>query len=439
MRRSGRRQAPVPPSRIIRRSALRWEDRRERRTLWFGWGAGLSRAERERAQARLATVVLSAVLALVVALVGGTLLWNKVILAQQPVVRVDGHTFTLRQYTDFYSYRQNVLLATEAQLQQLANQPPAAGTDSSSGTSVQQLAQQQLAQVDDELSSLSTQLIEDLIDGQLIRQEAAQRGIVATPPEIEDQLKQLIGYQDPNATPTPAPSATAAAGSAEAPAAAGQAAEPAATATSAPTATVSAARSRRADTFQSRYRDYLRATGGTDAVVRYEVETQILRTKLNNQLAAAIPDHQEQVHARHILVPDETAAKAVLDRLKNGESFEALAAELSTDTGTKDKGGDLGWFPRGIMVPEFEDAAFKLQPGQVSDPIKTDYGYHIIRVDERDPDRPLDPDQLDTLKRSALTRLLEEDKKTHKIERLFDSSKLSWALANLRKPVASSR
>ena len=94
----------------------------------------------------------------------------------------------------------------------------------------------------------------------------------------------------------------------------------------------------------------------------------------------------EQVVASHILVETEDEAKAVIERLNNGEDFAALATEVSLDTGSAQFGGDVGAFARGKMVPEFETAAFEAEVGVVTDPVKTDYGYHIIKVTEKKDD-----------------------------------------------------
>jgi peptidyl-prolyl cis-trans isomerase C len=89
----------------------------------------------------------------------------------------------------------------------------------------------------------------------------------------------------------------------------------------------------------------------------------------------------EEIHARHILLPTEDEAKAALERVKKGEDFAKVATELSKDPAGD--GGDLGWFTKDRMVPEFADAAFKLQPGQISDPVKSQFGWHVIKVEER--------------------------------------------------------
>lgn len=94
-------------------------------------------------------------------------------------------------------------------------------------------------------------------------------------------------------------------------------------------------------------------------------------------------DRPEQVHVKHILLPDEAAARLVLARLRRGEKFEDLARQYSKDPGSKDQGGDLGFISRGQVVAEFEQVAFALQPKQVSDIVKTQFGYHLIQLVER--------------------------------------------------------
>lgn len=94
---------------------------------------------------------------------------------------------------------------------------------------------------------------------------------------------------------------------------------------------------------------------------------------------------QEEVKAHHILVASEDEAKKIAEQLKKGGDFEKLAKEKSTDTGSGANGGDIGWFTKDKMVPEFADAAFKLKKGEVSSPVKSQFGWHIIRLDDRRP------------------------------------------------------
>ncbi|MBS4082705.1 MAG: peptidylprolyl isomerase [Rhizobiales bacterium] len=92
---------------------------------------------------------------------------------------------------------------------------------------------------------------------------------------------------------------------------------------------------------------------------------------------------EEEVRARHILVKTEKEAQDVLAKLKGGADFEKLAREISTDPSAKTNGGDLEYFTKGQMVAEFSDAAFKLTKGQISQPVKTQFGFHVIKVEDK--------------------------------------------------------
>lgn len=146
--------------------------------------------------------------------------------------------------------------------------------------------------------------------------------------------------------------------------------------------------------------EMLKARGLTEADVKSALREQIILDKALAKDVTITPaqvkqyfdknhatfDKPEQVQARHILVPDLATANKIEAQLKTDPSkFADLAKQYSTDPGSKDKGGDLGWFRRGQMVPAFDKVAFSLPVNQISEPVKSPFGYHIIQVEGKQP------------------------------------------------------
>jgi peptidyl-prolyl cis-trans isomerase C len=127
---------------------------------------------------------------------------------------------------------------------------------------------------------------------------------------------------------------------------------------------------------------------------------------------------ETEYHAHHILVPTEEEAKKALARVKGGEDFAKVAGEVSKDPGSK--GGDLGWFTKDRMVPEFGDAAAKLKPGELSEPVKTQFGWHIIKLDET---RPKTFPPLDQIK-DQVARYVVQKAQSDLVMKLRDGSKI---------------
>lgn len=143
-----------------------------------------------------------------------------------------------------------------------------------------------------------------------------------------------------------------------------------------------------------------------------------------------------QVEASHILVSDEKKAKELYGKVKAGEDFAKIAKENSIDTGSAKKGGSLGFFPRGMMVPEFEKVAFAMKVGEISEPVQSQFGYHIIKIDKiqtlsdliaagasKEEVAVYKNTILSNVSKEAVTAKLEELKKTAKITTFPDRIK----------------
>ncbi len=144
---------------------------------------------------------------------------------------------------------------------------------------------------------------------------------------------------------------------------------------------------------------------------------------------------QEEVKARHILVPTEEEAKKLAEQLKKGGDFEKLAKEKSSDKGSGANGGELGWFTKEKMVPEFAEAAFKLKKGESSEPVKSEFGWHIIQVEDR---RPLQIASFDDMKEILKGELANKSVQKY-IESLLKKADIKYFAADGKeKPFSTS-
>lgn len=140
------------------------------------------------------------------------------------------------------------------------------------------------------------------------------------------------------------------------------------------------------------FADALKQSGLTEAALKENIRFQLLQEKAakdvkisDKEIKAYYDMASKELNARHILVADEATAKKVIEKIKGGAKFADVAKEFSTDTGSAAKGGELGWFTVGAMVDEFNDAAYALKLNTLSEPVKSEFGYHIIEVtDKRD-------------------------------------------------------
>jgi parvulin-like peptidyl-prolyl isomerase len=377
------------------------------------------RRRKDAEQNRRVVIGLAVVGVLLVILLAAGMIQEWVLKPRQPIAVVNGQTISSQKY------QQRVLL------------------------DYYQAFNQQQGLTDPQGASLQT--LDEMIDDALLREQAKERGITVSAEEIDQAIERQYGYQrtPPTATPTPAVAPTAA----PTPTPGG---EP--TATPYPTATPVTL-----EAYQKALQDTLtqlkQVAGLSQADYRALIEGDLLRQKLYEAVTKDVPATEEQVHARHILVmirtPEPTPTPAptgqptptpdplatpppaprdeaqalariieVQQKLGAGGDFAQLAQEYSDDSGSAANGGDLDWFGKGQMVTEFDAAAFALEPGQISDPVKTTYGYHLLQVLEKDPARPSDAYTLAQRKYEVYNKWLTDLRAAAKIERFWSLDKL---------------
>ena len=365
----------------------------------------LSKHQREVRLQRIAIAGAAVVLALVL-LVPIFGYWREVLAkGDQPIALVRGEAISTDLYARYLGYQQARLqLEIERVVAKVAARPtetpatPSAenGADQPTTTAGYEIALQFLQQ---RAGSLPSQLVDELIEGKLVRDEAKRLGLTASPAELDAALQKemsdysLGGFGLSEIT--------------------GQPAE---------TLTIEQARDEM---------NGLLAKGkflSADEHRTLVLETAIYRAKIEGVLATGVKTSGEQVHARHILVDTEEEAKDVRARLERGDDFAAVAKELSKDTSNKDKGGDLDWFARGAMLAEFEEAAFAMKPGELSAPVRTSYGYHVIKLEERADDRPYTEEWIARERATLFSNwLAKQQSEVGVVEMLASADKLTWA------------
>lgn len=161
-----------------------------------------------------------------------------------------------------------------------------------------------------------------------------------------------------------------------------------------------------------------------DAYIQRMLKKDITEAKLKARYEKLMKDAppREEISARHILLPTEAEAKAVIEQLKKGADFATLAKEKTTDPAGKTSGGDLGYFTKDEMVPEFANAAFKLKPGEFTQtPVHTQFGWHVIKVENRRAAKPptfeqMKPQLVNDLSRELIQAKIKELRAAAKIE-----------------------
>lgn len=368
----------------------------------------LARIERERIQNRYIMIAAIVVLVLVVGTVGYGILDQTYLSARRPVAKVGNESITTQEWQIRTRFARTQLINQYNQTMQLASY---FGTDPNTSSYFQSQLSQISSQLND-TSGMADQVLTEMIDEIVIRQEANKVGITVSQADIDQAMQSAFGYY-PNGTPTPTITPTFAATETLSPTQLAlvtitptpttpptetptvtptgptPTVAPTETSTptpSGPTPTVLPSPSATPYTlegYQKVVSDYVKnakSIGLTDQEMRKIFEAQLYRQKLEEYENKDLKPFREEVWARQILVPDQVSAEAVEARLKKGEDFGKIAAEVSTDTASKANGGDLSWFPRGQMIKEFEDAAFSLKIGEISQPVKSSFGYHIIQV-----------------------------------------------------------
>lgn len=393
----------------------------------------VSRRDQEAHQQRLFLFGVAAAALLVIAILAGGLAYEYYIKPNQTLAEVNGHSISRR---DYWKY-QSVVLYQQARIYE----------NYASQTSGQQ--QQQFlsfaASLDAQrekvwgTTDVSAATVQQMVENQLYLDAAQEQGIALPEDQIQTYALNAFAPSDaPLLTPIPTPTmiparAEAATQTAEAllggtpvateagatpvtgsgtPGASPVAGDGTPPASPAPTGTPTTDPATLADAgftnFQNQVFD--KAHMSLDDYYRLFTRPQMAREQINAQLENAVPQSADQVHVQHILVATEDLATQLANQAKGGADFGQLAKANSTDTQTAPTGGDLGWVTHDELDPATADAAFALDVHGVSDPIQTAFGWEIVRVEDKQSDRPLTDSQYGAARQKAVDSWLAEQR-----------------------------
>ena len=352
-------------------------------------------------------VAVGALVAVVAVIFAGGFFYDNFVRANQTVAQVGSESITASQLLDEMRPQARAL---DAQAKQL-------GSTSNITNYVEQ-----------QKKSLPDQVLNTTIDNTIIQQEATRRGISVAPSEVDDKERQSVAdyWAATNPTPTPEASPTSEAG-----------VTPEATQVPTPAAVVSPTTPTPIPTLEdSAYgpalQQLLDRSNATEADFRKQVQQSMLRDRVQTGMGQEqFPDTQAQVHARQIVVGAADQANDTLIQLQTGADFVQLVQQYSTDTVTIAKGGDMGWFGHGSQTQAIEDAAFALQPGQLSDVVQDPAGYHIIQVLESDPARKVPTSDLTSQRQKAFSDWLNTQRSGSNVKIQLEQSEKTWLLGRI--------
>lgn len=336
----------------------------------------LARRERER-RIQLGVVGgITAVILIVLGILGFGIYREAIARYQETIATVDNRTFTVGEYVEYLKYRDYLIDQQAATLMSLGGQS-------------------QLEQLQFQRQMLALQGIEDLTETEVINRAAEQAGITVTPDELEAAVRQRFLGEPKEGESNDDPA--------------------------------------RVDQYRQSFDRVVKESGLSADYIRQQIKNEAIREKLADQIGAQVPTVQEQVKLRAIVLADQETANVALARAQGGEDFGALASELSTDPAAKENGGDFGWLVRGVRDQPLEDAAFSLQAGEVvTEPVKSGSSWYVLKAEGRE-ERAVAESDLPSLKSQAFQDYIDAKKQEFVVSRYVTSEKQLWAQERVNK------